>query len=828
MAARWIRNTVVALGGVGLLGLGGGAAALWAVDHDLPSVEGLRHYRPPQVTKVTCADGSTCAEFYAERRTWVPLASLPRHVTAAFVSAEDAHFYEHEGLDYAGMLRAAWRTVTGRPQGASTISQQACRNLLLTRERTVERKLKEIVLTRRMEKALSKAEILELYLNQVYFGHQRYGVEEAALYYFGHGAKELSVGEAAVLAGTVQLPERINPVTSMVKARARQRYVLTQMARHGHITAEVMERELNRPILLAGPRPPRVGSWYAEEIRRQLLASYGEKALLSGGLKVDIALEPRLQAASEKAVREGLEALDRRHGYRGAPGVLDGARFEALKARLAVRLAEAGRRRPDEELVADLAPLAEPRKGTEDEGTEEAPAETPEGEAPEDDEAKRARAVPLRPLAEGLRLSGFVRAVDGQVATVDFVGRQGELKPAGVSWARRRLKGGKLGPAPKKVSDAVAVGELVRVRVVKAPPVPAPLELQLDQEPEAEGAFVLLDAANRHVVALVGGYDMGRSAFNRATQARRQPGSAFKPFVYGAALESHRYTPSSVVNDAPETVRDEATGKTWKPQNFERAVFEGPMTLRAALTRSKNTVSVRLLEALGPQVAIDFARRAGIRSPLPENLTLALGTGEVGVLELANAYATLQAGGRWAEPLMLLRVRDAEGKVLEAHAPAFEQRVDPAVAYLATSLMQSVVEEGTAVAVKELGRPAAGKTGTASESRDAWFSGYTAHHVGTAWVGFDDHSPLGSGETGGRAALPIWLEALREAERTRPSTDFDVPKGVLSVHVDPATGLLAPEGAGREELFLEGTQPTEEAPPAGTVAPENFFLEDGR
>jgi penicillin-binding protein 1A len=397
-----------------------------------------------------------------------------------------------------------------------------------------------------------------------------------------------------------------------------------------------------------------------------------------------------------------------------------------------------------------------------------------------------------------------------------------------VAWARRRLKGGKLGPVPKKVTDAVAVGELVRVRVVKAPPAPAPLELQLDQEPEAEAAFVLLDAKERHVLALVGGYDMGRSAFNRATQARRQPGSAFKPFVYGAALESHRFTPSSVVNDAPETVRDEATGKTWKPQNFERAVFEGPMTLRAALTRSKNTVSVRLLEALGPQAAIDFARRAGIRSPLPENLTLALGTGEVGVLELASAYATLQAGGRWAEPLMLLGVRDAQGKVLEAHVPSFEQRIDPAVAYLTTSLMQSVVEEGTAVAVKELGRPAAGKTGTASESRDAWFSGYTAHHVGTAWVGFDDHSPLGSGETGGRAALPIWLQALREAERPLPVGDFEVPKGVLSVHVDPATGLLAPEGSGREELFLEGTQPTDEAPPTGTVAPENFFLEDGR
>jgi len=342
-----------------------------------------------------------------------------------------------------------------------------------------------------------------------------------------------------------------------------------------------------------------------------------------------------------------------------------------------------------------------------------------------------------------------------------------------------------------------------------------------------EGALAVIDGRTRHVVALVGGYDMGRSAFNRATQARRQPGSSFKPFVYGAALESRRFTPSSVVNDAPEAVRDQR-GRVWKPQNFEKDTYDGQLTVRAALTRSKNTVSVRLLEAIGTQAAMDFARRAGIRSALPDNLTLALGSGEVGVLEQANAYATLQAGGRWAEPLLLLQVKDADGKVLEAHRAAFEQRMDAAVAYLTTSLMKSVVEEGTAVAVKDLGRPAAGKTGTASESRDAWFSGYTAHFAATAWVGFDDHEPLGPGETGGRAALPLWLSVMREAERGLPEEDFEAPKGVLSVHVDPATGLLAAEGEGREELFLEGTQPTEQAPPSGTARPEEFFLQDGQ
>jgi penicillin-binding protein 1A len=539
-------------------------------------------------------------------------------------------------------------------------------------------------------------------------------------------------------------------------------------------------------------------------------------------------MDPRLQAAAERAVREGLEAVDRRQGYRGALGTLEPGRFETLKGRLEARLQEAGRRRPDEELVADLRPLAVPAKASApEEGAEETPAEAPEGEAPAAADELLARRVPLRPLDEGLRLVGYVRSAEDKRAVVELVGRQGELTLPSVAWARRRGKGGKLSAAPRKVSDAVAAGELVAVRVVKAPPAPAPLQLQLDQEPSVEGALALIDGRTRHVAALVGGYDTARSAFNRATQARRQPGSSFKPFVYGAALESHRFTPASVVNDAPEAVRDDR-GKVWKPQNFEKDAYEGQVTVRAALTRSKNTVSVRLLEAIGTQAAIDFARRAGIRSPLPDNLTLALGSGEVGVLEEANAYATLQAGGRHAEPLMLLQVRDADGKVLEAHQASFEQAIDPAVAYLTTSLMKSVVEEGTAVAVKELGRPAAGKTGTASESRDAWFSGYTAHWVATAWVGFDDHEPLGPGETGGRAALPLWLSAMREAERGLPVEDFEPPKGLLSVTIDPATGLLAPEGEGREELFLEGTQPTEQAPPSGTARPEDFFLQEGQ
>jgi penicillin-binding protein 1A len=481
--------------------------------------------------------------------------------------------------------------------------------------------------------------------------------------------------------------------------------------------------------------------------------------------------------------------------------------------------------------VADLSPLAKadkeepkPPEETEEEGAEEQrPELTPEEEAAASEEELLARSVLLKPLAEGLRLTGYVTEVDEKrnVAKVDLVGRTAEVAFSTAAWARQK------GKAPKGIADVFEKRQLVYVRVLKAPPAPAFVEAALDQIPLVQGGLVVVNPANRHVAALVGGYDAERSSFNRATQARRQPGSSFKPFLYAAAMGSGRFTPLSKVNDAPEAIIDKYTGKTWKPQNYDRQ-FEGPMTLREALTKSKNTVSVRLIEELTPATTIDFARRAGIHSAMPENLTLALGTGEVTMLEAVNAYATLQANGRYAEPLLLLRVRDSRGKVLEEHQPAFEETLPPAVAYLTTSLMRSVVEEGTAKAVRELNRPAAGKTGTTQNSKDTWFSGYTADWVASAWVGFDDSSPLGGSETGGRAALPIWLQFMRVAHEGLPSREFEKPPGIVEVRVDPVTGLLAGNAMpGRLEPFLDGTQPTTQAPPPGQVTTDQFFLEEG-
>ncbi|MGE6757302.1 penicillin-binding protein 1A [Corallococcus interemptor] len=839
---RWTKRLLV-LGVVGLVLVIGVCVGTYVYfSRDLPSVESLRNYQPPQVTKVTCADGSLCAEYALERRTLIRIEDLPPHVRNAFLAAEDADFYKHEGLDPFGILRAGVKNLIpgSRKSGASTLTQQVVKNMLLTPERSLGRKIREWILTPRLEQALTKDQILSLYINGVYFGQRRYGLEEAALFYFGKHAKDLSVGEAAVLAGTVQSPHRINPVANITRAKARQRYVLEQMAGQGFVPRAVVDAEKEKPIVLAPRKAVSAGAYYAEEIRRTLIERYGEKTVMEGGLRVDIALVPKLQATAEQAVRDGLEALDRRQGYRGAQGKLEEAQWKRYRELIVQRIDEAGRRQKDQGYVADLAPLAQPVAAPapaaktpttqEVEGAEEQqPAALAADTDSEEEEARspereRVGQVLLKPMEEGLRLTGYVMEVDVKrnVARVDLVGRTAEVSFASVSWARQKKKS-----APKDISDVFTPGELVFVRVLKAPPAPAFVEATLDQVPVVQGGLVVINPANRNVVAMVGGYDAERSSFNRATQAKRQPGSSFKPFIYGAALASGRFTPLSMVNDAPESIRDPYTGKTWRPKNFDGR-FEGPMTLRTALSKSKNTVSVRLIEAITPATAIDFARRAGIRSAMPENLTLALGTGEVTMLEAVNAYATLQANGRYAEPLTLLRVRDAKGTVLEEHQPAFEETLPPAVAYLTTSLMRSVVEDGSARAVLQLNRPAAGKTGTTNESKDTWFNGFTMDWVASAWVGFDDNTPLGSSETGGRAALPIWLNFMRVAEEGLPARDFEVPPGVTQVRIDPATGLLAGNAVpGRMEPYLEGTQPTAEAPPPGQVTPDNYFLEEG-
>ncbi|HZZ84956.1 MAG TPA: PBP1A family penicillin-binding protein [Anaeromyxobacteraceae bacterium] len=873
--AHRIGRVVLAVLAVTLLGGAGGGALFLGWTHDLPTFETLKDYHPLVSTRVYGADGSEVFEFARERRTVIPFDQIPDVMKRAVLASEDAHFYEHQGVNYWAIARCALKgALGGRACGGSTITQQVVKTFLLSSERRVSRKVKEIVLAKRLEQNLRKDEILYLYLNQIYFGHRRYGVEEASRFYFAKGVKDLSVGEAAMIAGLVQSPEKLSPVKHPAAAKERQKYVLRRMEEEKFISPKVAAAEAARPIKVAphGEDPP--GAWYADAVRKYLDQKYGAERVETDGLDVTVAMDPKMQKAAEDALEAQLRAVDKRQGWRGAPIHLDPKQLGPAEKSWRERL-KAVEPRPGEVVVWDLAkasaddlePGAEPKK------------------------LDLRRAARVRPLvADGL-YTALVARVNDKQALIDLGNASGTLSLPDVAWAR------KFNPAsgtaqPKRMGDVLKQGDLVLVRVLGGKgPSPAdlarqgrPLALALEQVPRVQGALVAIDPATRGVRALVGGYDFAVSQFNRAIQARRQPGSAFKPFVWGAAVESRKYEPATLVYDTPDVYRDQWTGKEWKPQNFERDEYDGPLLLKAALAHSKNTVAAKLVDSLGVDAVMGFARRAGVSSDLPKNLTLALGTGEVLPIELVNAYATLAAGGYRAEPLFVLRVRDRKGQVLEEHAPNAppareaaslqvaaaaaatpaalapvpnaqagapvlpasagaapaaaqpappvqipESGMEPAVAYVLTSMMRDVVEYGTGAAAKALGRPVAAKTGTAQEHRDAWFVGFTSDLVAGVWVGFDSHDPLGPHETGAGAALPAWLGFMRQAA-TRAG-EFPVPGGVTFARVDLKSGLLAREGADPAGTavvpFVAGTVPAQvsgELPPAGS-APQSFFME---
>ena len=754
-------------------GIAGASVLLW-MSRDLPRFDKLVDYEPKEATRVYAADGTLVATFHEELRTVVPPEEIPEVLKRAILAAEDAEFYQHQGLDYAGIARAFLKNLLSgqTKQGASTITQQVVKTFLLSPERTYERKLKEIVLARRIEENLSKDEILYLYLNQIYFGHGRYGVEEAARFYFGKGVKDVTLGEAAMLAGLPQSPGRLSPVTHPERAKARQRYVLGRMLENGWITKAEHDREVDRPIRVADRPADAPGPYYVEEVRRYLVEKYGNEAVLTGGLQVHVGMDPAAQRAADAALREGLLAYDRRQGWRG-----NAKNRSKLSEEARAQAAQRAEKVPADRLI----------------------------------DVRNAAAVRPQP---GVLVAGEVERVNAAGATLWFGKRTYELPAEAMRWTG------------KKPTDLLSRGDVVLVEITDVSG--GKIGMQLAQEPEADGAVVAIDPRTRRVRALAGGFDYARSSFDRAIQARRQPGSAFKPFVFGAALESGRWTAASLVVDAPETFRDPWTGKEWKPRNYERNVFEGTMTLRSALAKSKNTVAVRLISELGVDPVVEFARRAGISGDLPENLTLALGTGEVSPIELANAYATLASGGLAGEPVLVERVEDREGKVLEEARPQLRPAVSPALAYVLTELLQAVVGEGTARAAQALGRPTAAKTGTTSDGRDAWFAGYTNELVAVSWVGYDDHRPLGRGETGGRTALPAWLSFMKAAHQGLPVRDFPMPDGVERVAIDRATGLLAADGAPEDgtvvTAFVSGTAPTEQAVAPG-MAPSDVPME---
>lgn len=838
--------------------------------HDLPSFETLQDYQPPQTTRLVGTDGTVVGEIFEERRTVVPFEDIPPVMIQAITSAEDAKFFEHSGVDYLGMAKCLIRDLLPGHGvcGGSTLTQQTVKTMLLSSKRTLSRKIKEIILAQRLEKHLSKEQILYIYLNEINFGHGRYGIEEAARFYFGHGVKELTLGEAALLAAAPKWPNEINPLTNPKRAKERQAYVLRRMVENHFISQGAADREIAKAIPTPPATPAPFGASYIEEVRRNVSARLGDDIVNQGGLQIDVMMNPALQIAAESAVRQGLRDLDKRQGWRGALKNIDETTWKKLKSGALAMLQEAA---AHGHATWGDSPLIDLHNVDVDLLEQES----------EDDSATHA--VSWHKRAPGAEVVARVDSVTKTGALID-VGTTVEALPfASVSWARKYNPVSGTAP-PKTMTDVLKPGDLVRIRVVKALPCSTDhcehlSEITLEQDPKVQGAFVAIDPVTRGVVALVGGYDFNpsTSAFNRATQAKRQPGSAFKPFVYATALAVGQeramlfstlpkdqiksdclvFQPRLQVNDAPEIFHDHWTGKTWEPHNFERDAFDGAMSLRHALAVSKNTVAVKLIEQIGcnptdvfsvstaQTIGLarvrDTAHRAGIDSPIPDSITAALGSGEVTPLELVNAYTTLAAGGRYAEPILVKRVRSATGQVMFENKMTYEQPpplnpelppvppsrgLRPDVAFVTANMMRSVIEDpdGTGHAMAKLGRPIAGKTGTASEHRDGWFVGFTPELVAGAWVGFDDHGQMSGHETGGHAAGPIWLSFMTAAEDKLPHGEFQAPPGVVTVDIDPRSGLLADVHSPylEHETYLAGTEPKETSQPAA-VDPQDYW-----
>ena len=754
-----------------------GAYGFYRVTRNLPQIGSLQDYEPPIVTTVYAADNTPIAEFYVERRIVVPLERIPQKLIEAFVSAEDSRFFEHEGIDFLGILRALWKNIKagGIVQGGSTITQQVTKSLLLSPERSFSRKLKEAILAYRIEKHLSKQEILFLYLNQIYLGHGAYGVQAAAQNYFGKNVEELNLAECATLAGLPQAPSRYSPYSHPERAKERQVYVLNRMVADGYITTNEAAEALAYELKVKEREDWDIGSvpYFSEHIRRYLEEKYGEETLYREGLKVYTTVDVAFQKTAQKALEKGLYELDKRQGYRGPLKHLAPEEIETF--------------------FKDLQESGEERK-----------------------------------LEKGAVVKGVVVAVSKQEKTVSvrLDGSLGTLPLANMEWARK--------PDPEiaygtvKVTDptkVLKVGDVILVRLLEEDSKTKGWILTLEQEPEVQGALLCMENSTGYVKAMVGGLDFNKSQFNRAIQSRRQPGSAFKPFTYAAALDKG-YTPTTIVIDSPIIYTDEEMDFKWKPKNYKEK-FYGPTLLRSALIFSRNVVTIKILRDIGIDYVIDYARRFGITSPLSRDLSLALGSSGVSLLELTNAYSVFADLGELVSPIFITKVVDRHGNILEEHTIQKERVLEKDTAYIMTHLLQEVVKYGTGWRARALKRPAAGKTGTTNKLQDAWFIGFTPEYVSGVWVGFDDDRTLGKYETGSRAASPIWVDFTTEILKDKPVNVFTVPENVVFAKIDPKTGLLAKPEDGNAvfEAFKEGTAPTETTEKSAPAA-DDFFKGD--
>ncbi len=731
---------------------------VWLLDRDLPSVDELKNYQPILSTKVYASDGALIGQFYVEKRVLVPLNRMPKALPEAVVAVEDSRFYRHSGIDLVGIFRAAVTDIVSLhfKQGASTITQQLARTLFLSPERTISRKIREILLARRIEALLDKDEILEIYLSQIYFGHGAYGVGAAARTYFGKDVSRLSLAECAFMAGLPKAPSDYSPYLHPDRVKTRQGVVLKRMVEEGVLSDAQYRAAYAEDLVFQKPdRQDDVYPYFLDYVRQRLMEAYGEEAVYKGGLSVKTTLDPRMQVAAVSALRKGLRDLDKRRGFRGPAG-----------------------HRSDGQ---------------------------------ENGKTGRAGSFRLADIRPGDFLDAVVTAVGPRSITVAVGTLTGIIAQEDMAWARRRLAG----PDFKKVvetaavrpADLVSVGDVIKVSIKKWESEDR-AQFALEQEPLMDGAMIAIDPATGAVRTMVGGYDFRRSEFNRAVLAKRQPGSAFKPIIYAAAVDKG-WSPGTIIEDAPVVYDDPVLKKIWKPENYE-GDFYGPIPLREALAHSRNLATIRLLEQVGVGSAIDMAQRLGIREPLARDLSLALGTSSVTLWEMTRAFGVFASGGNLADPLVITQVRDHEGRVLESHDPVVRSVLSPETTYLTTNMMEDVIRRGTGSRARVIERPLAGKTGTTNEYTDAWFIGFSPELVAGVWVGFDDRQSLGDREAASNVALPIWIDFMKTALEPMPPTNFPIPGGIVYARVDPKTGLLAPrdDKDAVVEVFAKGNEPT--------------------
>ena len=830
-------------GSIVLTLLGGGA--FWYFSRSLPDIITVADYRPSVVSQVVSTQGTptVIGEFYKERRYLIPYEKIPEKLVQAIISAEDDQFFTHQGVNLTSILRAAFANFRAGHvvQGGSTITQQVAKSLLLTPERSFVRKAKELILANQIERNLTKQQILYLYLNQIYLGHGSYGVQAAAKVYFDKDVSTLDIAECAMIAGMPQAPGKYSPHLNPKKAKERQLYVLRRMFENRYIDQKEYDDAAKEELKVHGEFDvnAKYSAYFIETLRRQLVEKYGDRAVYEDGLQVSVDVDAQLMKAAGKAVREGLRAIDRRNEFRGP--------LKRLKKEEEARkwIADARIRLVIDELGYDVLMA----NGTIDtiEAVKFAGLNT-EGDLLKVDE----------------NYDGIVTGFDPKtkMTFVNVGAVRTELPLSELTWAKAGVR---------EPTQVLAKGDVVQIRVIKHEG--DRIVVGLDQDTEIQGALFAMNALTGQVLAIEGGFSFAKSEFNRALQAQRQMGSSFKPIIYASALEKG-YTPATIIVDSPIVFNDEETGK-WKPGNFEEK-FYGDTTFRQALIHSRNIPTIKIVMDVGVQHIIDFAKRLGMPTELPKDYSISLGSGTISLAELTRTYAIFPRFGRKLDPIYYSMVKDRDGKLLEENKPkptkpiaevmreiaaetpaasasaepeagtnAMEpsprpavastlagkapnlpayplrsdpdQVLDPRIAFVTGHLMKEVVSYGTGAGAKQLGRPAAGKTGTTNDYQDAWFMGFTPTIVAGAWVGYDTNKQIGKGETGARAALPIWLDFMKEAVKNQPESDFEVPPGVVFASIHPQTGKLAPPNASYaiKEAFLEGTEPKESGSAVG-------------